>query len=290
MTPDWLRRATRFAIVRIAVAAACVILPAVALHALLRLLPWPDSAIAILSAVGGAALGALGYVAFVHWVEQRPLVEFGRARALGELALGAVLGGALFTACVLSLAVAGSFQLRSFGSWSALAGPAVGALMAGVLEEIVFRGIVFRIVEQSLGTWLALGVSALLFGAAHMLSPNWTGLDLVAIMLEAGVLLAGAFVLTRRLWLPIGLHIAWNFTEGGIFGLAVSGRDSHGLLRGELTGPAWLTGGAYGVEGSAVAVGWCLLAAVALFTLAARRGHIVAPRWRRGPADSAPVH
>jgi membrane protease YdiL (CAAX protease family) len=287
MILNWLRRATRFAIVRIVVALACVVLPGATLYAVLRLLPLSRPVTSTFFTLGATVLGVLGYVFYVRGLEKRPVVEFGRAGALRELALGAVLGSALFTASVASLALAGSFHLRSYGSWSALAGPLAGALMAGVLEEIVFRGIVFRIVEQSVGTWLALGVSALLFGAAHVTSPNWTVLDLAAIMLEAGILLAGAFTLTRRLWLPIGLHIAWNFTEGGIFGLAVSGAATQGLLRGDVAGPVWLTGGSYGVEGSAVAVGWCLLAALALFALAVRKGRIVAPSWRRSAADAA---
>jgi uncharacterized protein len=281
MISDWARRAAQLTIVRLVVAIAYVAVPVLMLRVVLRLVPLSQSAGDTTFALGAAVLAVLGYVGYVRWVETRPLVELDRTGALRELVLGAILGSALFAASILSLAVAGSFQLQSFGSWTALAGPAAGALMAGVLEEIVFRGIVFRLVEQSLGTWLALAVSALLFGAAHVLSPNWTVLDLAAIVLEAGVLLAGAFVLTRRLWLPIGLHVAWNFTEGGIFGLAVSGRQTHGLLRGELTGPTWLTGGSYGVEGSAFAVLWCLVAASALFALAARKGNIVAPRWRR---------
>jgi len=271
MNLAWIRR---FAILRIVIASACVIVPALALHAAFSLLPLAKPAVAYLSAL-------VGYAGYVRRVEQRALVEFGRIGALRELALGAVLGSALFAACVLSLALAGSYEFRSLGDGSALAGPLVAALMAGVLEELVFRGIVFRIVEQSLGTWLSLAISALLFGAAHLMSPHWTWLGLAAIVLEAGVLLAGAFVLTRRLWLPIGLHIAWNFTEGGIFGLAVSGTATKGLLRGELTGPTWLTGAAYGVEGSAVAVGWCLVAACALFALAARRRNILASAGRR---------
>jgi hypothetical protein len=285
-----MRRATRFAIVRIVVALICVAAPAVLLYVALDSVAIPLSiprpAAALAFNLGAAVLGALGYAAYVRRVEQRPLVEFGRSGAPRELLLGAVLGCALFTASVLSLALAGAFRVQSFGSASALARPLAASLMAGVLEEILFRGVVFRIVEQSLGTWLALAVSALLFGAVHVASPNWTTLDLVAIMLEAGVLLAGAFVLTRRLWLPIGLHMAWNFTEGGIFGVAVSGRASQGLLRGELAGPTWLTGGVYGVEGSVVAIGWCLLAAATLFTLAARKGHIVAPSWRRSPPEA----
>jgi hypothetical protein len=284
---DWARRARHVPIVRIVLATACVVGPAVALRAVLSLLALPAPVLAYASTLGATVIGALGYMAYVRGVEARELTEFGRAGALRELALGVLLGLALFVATVSSLALAGAFQLQSYGGWASVARPLVGALMAAVLEEILFRGVLFRIVEQSLGTWRAVGISALLFGALHVLSPNPTWLGLVAIVFEAGILLAGAFVLTRRLWLPIGLHLAWNFAEGGIFGLAVSGSQSRGgLLRGVLTGPTWLTGGAFGAEASAVAIGWCLIAASVLFVLAARKGQIVAPRWRAGAAPA----
>jgi uncharacterized protein len=100
--------------------------------------------------------------------------------------------------------------------------------MAGVREEIVFRGLIFRIAEESLGTVWALAISATLFGVIHLIGPNATVLGALVIIFEAGILLAAAFVLTRRLWLCIGLHVAWNFTQCGIFGVAVSGTASKG--------------------------------------------------------------
>ena len=75
-----------------------------------------------------------------------------------------------------------------------------------------------------------------------------TWFSAIAIMLEAGVLLGSAYFLTRRLWLPIGLHIGWNFTQGGVFGIAVSGHPSSGLLQAVLSGPTWLSGGAFGAN------------------------------------------
>jgi hypothetical protein len=81
-------------------------------------------------------------------------------------------------------------------------------------------------------------------------------------MLEAGVLLGAAYVVTGRLWLPIGLHIGWNFTKGSVYGMQISGNTADtGLLHGSLTGPRLLTGGAFGPEASIVAVVLCLLVA-----------------------------
>jgi len=112
-------------------------------------------------------------------------------------------------------------------------------------------------------------------------SPDSTLLGAASIVVGASVLLTGAYVVTRRLWFPIGIHAAWNFTQGGIFGITVSGHPGEGLLRGTLTGPVWLSGGAFGAEASVVATALCLATGVAFFASASRRERIVRPAWSR---------
>jgi uncharacterized protein len=112
-------------------------------------------------------------------------------------------------------------------------------------------------------------------------------LNAVAISIEGGVLLAAAFMITRRLWLCIGFHIAWNFTQGGVFSAVVSGGQSKGLLQSRMVGPDWLTGGAFGAEGSLVALLVCAAAGITFVGLAINRGKIVPPLWaHRPPLDS----
>jgi uncharacterized protein len=132
-------------------------------------------------------------------------------------------------------------------------------------------------------------VSSALFGAAHASNPGATVTSSVAIALEAGVILAAAYVVTERLWLPIGLHAGWNFTEGSIFSMSVSGLSApSGLIAGSLKGPVILTGGAFGPEASVVAVIVCLCVAVLLFWRAARTGKIKPLGWARSvPAAGA---
>jgi hypothetical protein len=119
----------------------------------------------------------------------------------------------------------------------------------------------------------------------HAFNPGATLTSSIAIALEAGVLLAAVFMVTRRLWMVIGLHTAWNFTEGGIFGASVSGGDAHGMLASRFHGPDALTGGAFGPEASIVAVLICLAAGILFLWIARRRRHFVRPFWaRRGHA------
>jgi hypothetical protein len=142
---------------------------------------------------------------------------------------------------------------------------------------------VFRIIEQALGSWIALGISAVIFGALHLLNLGATLANAAAITVEGGVLLAAAYMLTRRLWLCIGLHIAWNFTQGGIFSVAVSGGSSEGLLQARMVGPDWLTGGRFGAEASVVAWVICAAAGITLLVLAVRKGRVVRPSWSERP-------
>ena len=240
-----------------------------------------------LSALAACALGWATYAAYVRWVERRPLAEFGRAGSLKELAAGLLLGAALFATTIGVLAALGLYRIQGARAWSVLVAPLAVSVGAGVMEEILFRGVIFRIVESSLGTALALLISAALFGLVHLVNPGATVLGAVAIIFEAGIMLAGAYLLTRRLWLPIGIHVGWNFTQGGVFSVPVSGFKSTGVFDGTLTGPEWLSGGRFGAEASIVAVVVCVAFALVLLRQAQRRGHFVAPHWRR--RDAAPI-
>jgi membrane protease YdiL (CAAX protease family) len=123
-------------------------------------------------------------------------------------------------------------------------------LMASVsiAEELLFRGVLFRIVENLLGTWGALEISGALFGVIHLLNPHATLWGAISIALEAGLMLGAAYAATRTLWAHIGLHFGWNFIQVGVFGGTASGSDHTytGLFQSISNGPIILTGGAFG--------------------------------------------
>ena len=182
------------------------------------------------------------------------------------------------------LALLGSYHVVDVG-WSTgiLVGLQAG-IVAGFTEEILVRGVMLRLIEGWLGTWWALAITAVFFGAAHLGNPQATIFGAAAIALEAGILLGACYLLTRRLWLAIGLHAAWNFVQGGIFGSDISGTGSgRGLIEARFTGPDLLTGGAMGIEASVVAVVLCTAAGVAMLLAVRRRGLVVPPCWRRPP-------
>jgi membrane protease YdiL (CAAX protease family) len=224
------------------------------------------------------------YSGYVRLVEKRSVAELSGPHAVRELGAGMLLGALLLSVTIAVLAALGVYRVTGSNGWLAMLATVPGFILAAVLEEVVMRGVVFRILEQSLGSWLALALSALIFGALHLLNPGTTLLNAGAIMLEAGILLAAAYMLTRRLWLCMGIHFAWNFTQGGIFSAAVSGGATRGLLQAKLIGAEWLSGGAFGVEASAVALLVCTSAAVLLLIAAGRKGNVLRPCWSAQPA------
>jgi membrane protease YdiL (CAAX protease family) len=212
----------------------------------------------------------LSYRLFARVVERRAPAEVGGRGAVREAAAGALAGAGLFSIVIGVLALLGCYRVAGARGWTAAVPAFAASLGAAYSEELVLRAIFLRLLEEWLGSGWALGISAVLFGLLHWANPHSTPLS-IASMVCAGFLLGAAYLLTRRLWLAAGLHFAWNFTQGGIFGVAISGYQLPGLLDGRLACAPALSGGAFGVEGSALAVAVCLLAGLALLWLAARR-------------------
>jgi len=166
-----------------------------------------------------------------------------------------------------------AFQF-SFDVFSAL----VVLLFAAFTEEIVFRGYILQTIERAWGTTMAVGISAFAFGFAHLMnevggaSGSEKALSCLFLSLEAGLPLAAAYVLTRKLWMPIAMHWAWNFFEGPVFGTLVSGADfGKPLFRATMTGNFLLTGGAFGPEASLSGLVTGTVFAFALFAVAVKQ-------------------
>ncbi len=217
---------------------------------------------------------ALSLFAIVALVERftagRSIVQIGfpRKNAARDFALGLLIGALLFCAVIAELALTGHYHIDAVHVTADLAVAALLFLPGAAIEELLFRGVLFRLLEEWSGTWIALAVSATLFGLAHLANRGATAESALAIALEAGVLLGLAYIAARNLWLPIGLHFAWNFCEGPIFGTTVSG---HAVLTSAVTahldGPAWLTGGTFGPEAGIVAILTCLVASIAFLAV-----------------------
>ncbi|RDV02447.1 CPBP family intramembrane metalloprotease [Sphingorhabdus pulchriflava] len=226
--------------------------------------------------IGMAGLAALIYVGFVRFVERRKVSELSLSGMGKELGVGVLVGSGLYTTCVLILMLLGIYRIEGFNPALFMLTALPMAISSSIFEELLFRGVLFRITEEALGSWLALAISSLLFGFMHLLNPQGTLQGAIFITIEAGVLLAAAYMVTRRLWMSIGFHFSWNYTQEGIFSGIVSGGESDpGLIKPVIEGPEWLTGGSFGLESSFIAFLLCTTTGVVLLLLAIRRGNLV---------------
>jgi membrane protease YdiL (CAAX protease family) len=120
-------------------------------------------------------------------------------------------------------------------------------IAVGFYEELLSRGYQLQNLEEGLNTFWAVLLSSMVFGTLHFLNPNANWFSAVGITLS-GIFLAYAYLATRKLWLPIGLHIGWNLFLGPVFGFPVSGLESSGLIKAVVDGPLLFTGGEFGPE------------------------------------------
>jgi hypothetical protein len=159
-------------------------------------------------------------------------------------------------------------------------------MMVGFSEELMFRLILFKLVEEFAGSWAAILVQGLIFGFAHIGNPNATIMTSIGLVLSCTLLFGGAYMLTRRIWLIMGIHWSWNFFQAGVFGMPNSGTTRPGWITPAIEGPEWITGGAWGIEASYIAVAIQFIIGLLILTAAIKRGQLVRPVWVRRKVDT----
>jgi len=226
------------------------------------------------------------YWIYVHYIEKRDLTELSPSNAFQEIGLGSLIGFGLFSFIIAILWLLGFYRVNGIDfALLSFIGALIGAFVSAFAQELIFRAVIYRITEEWLGTWWALLISALLFGLIHLSSAGATIFSALSVALQAGVLLAAAYALTRRLWMALGIHMAWDFANDGIFGVGVagqSGQSLHGLLQANLNGPKLLTGGALGIEASIITLVIMLIAGIIMLRTAYQKGQFIFHKNRSG--------
>lgn len=264
------------------VCAGLVMIPQFLIKNLLSFLNIEKDFGGLISATSLAILTVLSYVYLFKYYEKREISEFSLSGIARSLISGLALGAILQALTIFVIFIKGGYSVVSINPFSYIVPPLAMAITTAICEETLVRGIVFRIMEEKLGSYLSLVISAILFGALHLQNPNSSMVAGLGLAVQAGLLLAAAFIYARNLWFPIAIHFAWNFTQSAIFGANVSGMSTgKTLVTSEIHGADLLTGGQFGPEGSIQATLFCLVATVVLLYLSRRNGQIIKPSWKR---------
>ncbi len=234
--------------------------------------------------IGGLTIAALMLVLYsmlYKFYERRTITELSTNGLSKNLLTGILVGAGLQSLTILVIALNGGFSILSVNSFTSILPALTMAFTAAISEEILIRGILYRHLEEKLGSYIALAISAVIFGALHLANPNSSLLAAIGIALQAGILLGAAFIFSKNLWFPIAIHFAWNFTQSGIFGANTSGNEiSKSLLTTRIEGSELISGGQFGPEGSIQATLFCLIVAAILMVMNHKQNKIVKPYWR----------
>lgn len=203
----------------------------------------------------------LGAWITLRWIDRRPFALLGMSfsfKGLKELLAGLAFGSLYLTVVFLILWMADLVDVTVGGMDSQTLQSMLTYLLvfaaAGILEELVNRGYLFQAFIEGTRAWIAILVFSLVFSLVHSFNEDFSWVSGLCLFLH-GILFALAYFKTRSLWVPIGIHVAWNWAQGPLWGMKVSGTEiSNTLLESVPKGPELLSGGKFGVEGSLITV------------------------------------
>ena len=238
--------------------------------------------IKLITGVVSSIVALITYITLYRYYEKREITELSYKNFLSNILLGLLIGIILQSLTIFVIYLNGGYEIVSINPILNLIPALTMAFSSSIIEEILFRGIIFRITEEKLGSYIALLISAVIFGGLHYANPNSTVVAALGLAIQAGVLLGASYIYARSLWLPIGIHFAWNFTQSGIYGATVSGYSAEkSWISSEITGSTWYTGGEFGPEGSVQATIFCFIVALMFLYLSRKDNKIIEPIWKR---------
>lgn len=194
------------------------------------------------------------YNLLIRYVEANDACKIAPRKDISSIGNGLFIGFSYFIIVTVTMSLCGYYHIKSIQfDWEKQLFSFTLFFLVAVSEEIFFRGILFRMINRRWNIWAALVISALIFGGLHIFNDNATLWSSIAIAIEAGSLLGAAYAYSKNIWLPIGIHWIWNYTQGNVLGFPVSGEDNvTSIITPEISGPQWLTGGSFGAEASVI--------------------------------------
>lgn len=234
----------------------------------------------LIKGIIASALVLYVYLVYYRKVEKRGITELTGNGLLKNISLGVLIGTLVQSLTLVTIYLFGGLEIISVNPLSFIITPFVIALSVATFEEILLRGIIFRIAEEKLGSWISLLLSALIFGAVHLMNPDSSLISSICTGL-VGFVLGAAYIYSRSLWFPIAIHFSWNFVQSGVFGAITSGNEkTSSLFTTNISGSELITGGSFGPEGTIQAtLFWLTVAIIATFVIV-RENKMIKPFWK----------
>jgi membrane protease YdiL (CAAX protease family) len=241
---------------------------------------WPEELKTLLISLIESSLALTAYILFYRYAENRKITEL-RRETFPRMALtGFIIGIVIQAAFILTICIAGSYRIEKINPAIDLLPTLSASLTAGFVAELLIRGILFRILEEKLGTILTLLLMVVSFAILHMGMPGGSLVSVAATSLHAGLLLSAAYVVSRSLWFPIFLHFAYDFAEPGIFGGINPGiHENRSLFTSMISGNPLITGGEAGPQNSLQALIISLILSSIFLFRAKRKNQFIRPSW-----------
>ena len=222
----------------------------------------------------------LAYYLIFRLYEGRKITELSGKQLIPETLIGFFGGFFCISIILLVLFFTGHFQILSSYPLSTLLLPLTAITLFALIEEILFRGILYRITEENLGTIIALLLTSIPFGVFHIFNQDANVYSILSATL-GGLVMGILYTLTKRLWIPIFAHVGWNFAQVFFLSNVSSVTDYTGLFESRLEGSALLVGGGFGIEDSLISSSLLILLFAGLYFTALKKGRIEKPFWKK---------
>lgn len=221
------------------------------------------------------------YIFLFRFYEKRNVTELSPSNFFSFASIGFASGFILQSLFILIIFLLAQYSILHTNAISAVIPGFNASFTAGFVAELLIVGVFFRIMEEKLGTSIALIILSIIFLIIHANAKNATWLSVLSTATQSGILIPATFVLSRSLWLPIFLHFAWDFAEPGIYGGINPGNNiNESLFTCKINGAEIITGGLNGPQNSIQALIICLIVSIILLLLAKRKNKFIKPSWK----------
>jgi membrane protease YdiL (CAAX protease family) len=235
----------------------------------------------LITAIADSISAVSAYILLFRKYEKRNITELSANRFIKHSVIGSITGFILQAVFILIIYVAATYSITQINPVSVLITPFAFALTAGFVAEILIVGVVFRLMEEQIGTILTLIFFIILFAFLHINARGASLISVSATAIQAGFLLPASYVCSRSLWLPVFLHFGWDFAEPGVFGgTNASTSLTQILFSSKIAGYPLVTGGEAGPQGSLQALVLCFIAGTMFLYIAKQKNNVIRFKWR----------